>query len=122
MNDVSWLDRLTGASQFYQHAICLSNDPIMINLFVGANIAVFMSYFAMGGSLLARRRYTIRLSNTATFLYGMFIFLCGLDHFVTALTVYSGIYYIEIIVLILTALVSLLTAFATLREYASTRE
>jgi hypothetical protein len=111
-----WLYDASGASIYYQHAICLTNDPVIMTLYVASDLTIFLSYTLIGVSLLIHSRHTIRLSTRALGLYGAFIFLCGITHLTKTVTLFSGIYRVDVLVVAATAAVSAMTAALTVRE------
>jgi hypothetical protein len=117
---VTWSDILNflGAERYTQHSICLSNDPIALILYTGSDLTTFFSYFVIGGTLLIKQAKGIAFSPAALSLFGAFIFLCGLSHLTMVLTLYEGVYYLDIMVRALMAAVSAVTAvFVVLEVY-----
>ncbi len=53
--------------------------------------------------------------------FGAFIFLCGLSHLTMVLTLFSGVYRLDIIVRAAMAAVSVVTATAVVGDYAAAR-
>jgi hypothetical protein len=102
-----------GAERYSQHAICLTNDPIMLILYVSAYGATALSYFTIGWVLVSRRVHIVELTPTAYVLYGSFIVLCGLAHSVDVLVLFTGVYRLHVVVLVAMATVSSVTAALT---------
>lgn len=113
---LEWFWELSGANVYYQHSICLTNDPLIMMLYVAGDMATFMSYMIIGGSLFWYRIKTMRFSTQALNLYGAFIVLCGLSHLTKTLTLFTGIYRIDILVVMAMASVSVVTALRTLLD------
>ncbi|RZN13910.1 hypothetical protein [Bradyrhizobium sp. Leo121] len=109
-----------GADRYSQHAICLTNDPVIVFLSVSADLVTAGSYFAIGLSLLYHRTRTVEFSALARGLYGAFIFLCGLSHASEVLTMFSGVYRLDVAISAAMAIVSALTAVLTLGEARGT--
>lgn len=107
---------LLGAGTYYQHAICLTNDPAIISLYLLGDLTVWASYMVIGLSLAITYSGVMRLSRTATILFGSFIFMCGLTHLTKALTMFAGVYFLDLSVVLITAAVSATTAVFTARE------
>lgn len=107
------LANILGADRYSQHSICLTNDPLMIFLFTFGDLTIWGSYMVIGIALLSKRVNTMTLSPAALVLYGSFIFLCGLSHFAHVLTLFSGIYRLEVVIIATTAAVSVVTAYVT---------
>lgn len=117
---MTWADiaNFFGADRYSQHSICLANDPIALILYVAADLTTWASYFAIGLTLLLKQARGIAFSRTALMLFGAFIFLCGLSHFTMVLTLFWGVYYLDIMVRALMAAVSAVTAvFVVLEVY-----
>jgi hypothetical protein len=108
----SWL----GASRYSEHALCLTNDPVMIFLFVAGDLTTAASYFTIGSSLIYYRTRVVQFSVVARGLYGSFIFLCGASHFTEVITMFTGVYRLDIMVTISMAVVSAFTAVVTWKE------
>ena len=116
---IQWLRDATdllGASVYLPHSICLSNDPLVLALYVWADLAVFLSYMIIGTCLLFRRHVIFSLSTEDFGLFGAFIILCGCSHLTKTLTLYWGVYRLDIFIMALTAGVSSATAAITLRK------
>jgi hypothetical protein len=105
-----------GADRYAQHSICLTNDPLMLIPYVAGDLTTFVSYFIIGGTLLIKQARSIEFSPTALKLYGAFIFLCGLSHLTEVITLYSGIYRLDVLVTAMMATVSAVTAAFTALE------
>lgn len=111
---LNWLYDLSGANIFYAHAICLTNDPILMTLYVAGDLTTFASYMVIGGTLLVHRVHTMRFTTAALVLYGAFIALCGLSHLTKTLTLFVGMYRLDILVVAAMASVSAVTAGYTI--------
>lgn len=105
-----------GASVYAQHALCLSNDPILMALYVASDMATAASYFVIGLTLLFKQAKGIAFSPAALKLFGAFIFLCGASHATMTLTLFSGMYRLDILVRVAMAGVSSATAVFTALE------
>lgn len=107
---------LLGGDRYSAHAICLSNDRIVMTLFAAANLLTAVSYFCMGMCLMIYASRIIRISKQAKFLFGAFIVSCSLHHACQVLTLFAGVYRLELIVDMLMAGISAGTAVYTLKE------
>lgn len=101
---------MLGAAQYQQHAICLTNDPILMILYVAADLTTWVAYSVIGLALLVKRAEKITLSPAARGMFGAFIFLCGLSHLTMVLTLFVGVYRLDIMVRVVMAAVSAVTA------------
>ena len=110
------LANFLGAERYTQHAICLTNDPLMIALYTISEFITMISYFILGGGLAYSYKRGISFSSQTKFLFGAFIFLCGLQHGTSLLTLYVGVYRLDIIVKCLTAAVSIATAITSIPQ------
>ncbi len=114
---IKWLSHILGADSYYAHAVCLTNDPSIITLYVVGDLSIWLAYTVIGGSLaITFTGGTMRLTRAATVLFGTFIFLCGLSHLTKSATLFAGVYFLDLAVVMATAAVSVLTAGFTARE------
>jgi hypothetical protein len=116
MEYLATLANLLGAERYAQHAICLTNDPVIMTVFVAAHLSINIAYFTIGAALLSKRQILARLSPDAIALYGAFIVACGLTHHMAVWTLFTGIYRLEVAVLAATAGISVVTAVFTAME------
>lgn len=100
-----------GAERYSQHTICLTNDSLMIFLYVASDLTIFVSYFVIGLALLQTGRLPSTSLPHRRTIFGMFIFLCGLTHLTDVLVLFSGVYRLDILVRAATAGVSVTAAF-----------
>lgn len=111
-----WFLNISGATVFLAHSICLTNDPVIMSLYVVGDLTTWASYMVIGGSLLWNRGHSLRMSQSALALYGTFIFLCGLSHLSKTLMLFAGMYRLDVFVVAAMAAVSAMTAVFTLKE------
>lgn len=104
---------ILGADVYAQHAICISNDPLLLTLYVASDTTTSLAYFTIGVSLLCKHRIIAELSPQAIVLYGVFIVLCALSHLTMTITLFSGVYRLDIAVRAAMASVSAVTAVYT---------
>lgn len=108
-----------GASRYAAHSICLSSDRAVINIYILSDVAIALSYFTIGGVLYANRANVARFLRWVFFdpkmllLFSLFILLCGATHVTMTLTLYFGVYYLDVFFRVLTAFVSAATAIKT---------
>lgn len=105
-----------GAERYSQHAICLTNDPLMIWLYAIADMIIFGSYLAISLVLIRSRRLGILPEPVDFTLFASFILACGLSHLTKTLTLFAGVYRLDILVVVATASVSLFTALFIFRN------
>ena len=111
---LAWLYEFSGAAVYYGHAICLTNDPVIMTFYVAGDLTIWASYLVIGALLLARPAAVIEtIGGSTTWLYGAFIALCGFSHLSKMLTLFAGIYRLDVVVVLATASVSALTAWRT---------
>jgi hypothetical protein len=109
----SWL----GANEYPAYSLCLSNSPEMIFAFLLTYGVMSVSYVLIGTVLLLNQPAAIRAMVGHRLGFGAFIVLCGVSHFTNALTLYSGVYLLKILVMTATASVSAMTAGLTVYEW-----
>ena len=103
-----------GADRYSQHAICLTNDTLMLVLYTAAHLSIATSYIAIGASLVFKRHVIADLNPPALALYGSFILLCACTHYAGVLVLFTGVYRLEVAILAATGAVSAITAFYTI--------
>lgn len=107
------LDAL-GAARYAQHAICLTNDPILMTLYIAADLITAVAYFTIGTVLIIlRAKLSLFRPGTVT-LYGSFIFLCGLNHLSGVAVLFAGVYRLDVAIKAAMAGVSIVTAWFTI--------
>jgi cell division protein FtsW (lipid II flippase) len=112
-----------GAERYSQHSICLTNDPLMIFLYVLSDLSTFASYVAIGVSLLFVSRVPpTRIRPPMRLLFGAFIFLCGLSHLTSVITLFAGVYRLDVLVRAAMAAVSVVTAISVVHDYLRGRQ
>lgn len=94
------------------HGMCFSWDPFLLGLHVISDSLIIMSYFSIPLALL----YFTKKGGTFPFkyligLFSAFIFACGMTHVLSVWTIWRPDYYLEGAVKLLTAGISLVTAF-----------
>jgi hypothetical protein len=123
-----------GASRYLAHSVCLTNDPSLLFLFTLADMSTAISYFTIGLILLLVARMMLRSSPdevaahvrafvldrprlvTYLILFGLFIAACGASHATMVLTLYSGLYRLDVIVRGIMGAVSLSTAILVVSD------
>lgn len=85
----------------------------MLWMYTIADLTIWLSYLCIGAGLLWARQRHIRPQPVAFTLFASFIVLCGLSHLTKTLTLASGIYRLDLMVVIATAAVSVITAVYT---------
>jgi len=100
-------------SDFMPHGHCFLWRPDVLWLNVGSDLLIAVAYYSIPVALF----YFVRRRPDVTFgwlfwMFGAFIFLCGTTHVVEIWTVWNGVYYLQGVVKLLTAGVSLATAAA----------
>jgi signal transduction histidine kinase len=108
-----WLTTLFGDVAFMPHGHCYLWTPELLWLMVGSDVLIAASYFAIPALLVyfLRRRPDVPFRQVF-WLFGAFIVLCGLTHVVAVFTTWQPAYWLEGIVKLATAVVSLTTAVA----------
>jgi hypothetical protein len=99
-----------GAERYSQHSICLTNDSLMIFLYVASDLTIFAAYFVIGIAMMMTGRLPSTTLPYRRTIFGMFIFLCGLTHLTDVMVLFSGVYRFDILVRAATAGVSVMAA------------
>lgn len=126
----TWLDILDalGASRYMAHSLCLTSDPLIMILYVMADFSTFAAYFVIGLTLLYVARSVTRgrvpdfnYRPMTIYLFGAFIFLCGLSHLTMVLTLFSGVYRLDVFIRAAMAAVSVTTALVVVNDFILVR-
>ncbi len=97
--------------EFLPHGHCFFWKPDILWLHVVSDALITISYYSIPLALIALVRKRDDLAFNWMFgLFASFIFLCGTTHLISIWTMWSGYYYIEGSVKLLTGLVSAVTA------------
>lgn len=119
---LTWLAAILGAERYRPSAYALASDPIMMMLFVTGWAATAAACIALGVALMRRRWGYITMNGNAQSLYGALFVLVGCDFLTSATTVFLAVYRLKIVVLGLTAAVTVTTAILTIsRIYGAAR-
>jgi PAS domain S-box-containing protein len=99
-------------ASFLPHGFCLLWDPWLIGAYLFSDIAIFIAYSAIPVAiyLFLKQRPELALSNLA-WLFALFILFCGVSHLASAVALYMPIYEAQAAIKVVTAGVSLATAF-----------
>ncbi|MBP6348264.1 MAG: PAS domain S-box protein [Candidatus Obscuribacter sp.] len=100
---------------FMPHGYCLKWDGPLLTVMIAANIGIALAYFAIPIAL----RYFVGTKKDLPYpymfkLFAAFILSCGMTHLAKILTLFQPLYWIEAGLDLLTAIISLLTAFLLL--------
>lgn len=100
------------SDQFIPHGFCFMWRPELVWMHVLADLTIAIAYFSIPITiviLMAKRKKA--LPHIWVFrLFAAFIFLCGLTHLVEIVGIWYPLYYLEGIIKVFTAAVSLATA------------
>lgn len=97
--------------QFSPHGYCLSWRPDLLWIHVGSNLMIALSYFAIPAAIAYYVSKKTEIENKSLFwLFAAFIIACGLTHLMGAITIWWPAYYLQGVIMMITALVSLLTS------------
>jgi PAS domain S-box-containing protein len=99
-------------ASFLPHGFCLLWDPWLIGAHLFSDVAIFAAYSAIPVAiyLFLKQRPELAMSNLA-WLFALFILFCGLTHLASAIALYQPIYEAQAAIKVMTAGVSLATAF-----------
>lgn len=107
------LHEMIDAASYMAHGYCLLWKPWLVALHAGSDLVIALSYFAIPLAIFmfVRQRPDLELKRLAT-LFAAFIALCGVTHLIQIVTLWWGIYEIQGIAKLLTAIVSVVTAIS----------
>ncbi len=98
-------------SGYMPHGYCLLWHPLLILVYGGSDVLIFLAYSAIPFALMRFIRLRPGLGyNHLVVLFASFILLCGLTHLLSFFTLWTPIYVELAAVKLMTALVSLTTA------------
>jgi hypothetical protein len=112
MNDPGFLDTILDFETYAPHGYCLLWRPELIGLHVVSNLAIALAYYSIPPTILYLvRKHRAELPFRWVFvMFAVFIFLCGTTHVIDIITLWYPIYFLQGIVMALTAAASLATA------------
>lgn len=113
---MSYIDRLFEFDEFMPHGYCFLWMPDILYLHIVSDLTIALAYFAIPISiafLIRRSGMNIPFRGMFVF-FALFIFLCGLTHLLSIVTLWYPIYYFQGLIKSLTAAVSLVTAVSML--------
>jgi len=114
-----FLESLAGASDFMPHGYCLVWDPALLWLHVGSDVLTGLAYYFIAATLfcLAAKRRDLPFF-WMFLLFGAFILACGTTHFMAAWTIYVPSYWLEGVIKMGTAVISIATALLLVRRFS----
>ncbi len=97
--------------RFMPHGHCYWWEPAMVWSQVSTNLVIGLSYLSISATLwmLTRRMKGIPFSK-AYLAFGLFIVSCGITHFIDIVTIWRGVYWLDVSLRAFTALASAATA------------
>jgi len=107
--------RKLGDSQaFMPRWVCGEWSELHGWMYIISDLIIFLAYMAIPVTMLifVRKRWNDVPFKPVFWLYILFIFLCGMTHLIDAIIFYEPIYRINALVLVLTAVVSMITVGA----------
>lgn len=111
MNDIA--ETVFDVERYMPHGYCLLWQPELVWMHILADITITLAYFAIPltiAFLLYKRQQSVPF-RWVFVMFAAFILLCGTTHLISLLTLWYPVYYFEGIVKVITAAVSLATAF-----------
>lgn len=106
------------ASQFMPHGHCILWNPTILFPMVASDIMIFLSYSAIPFGIYKFMKERVDLNRDVKltlWLFIAFIQLCGFTHLISAWNYWHSSYFMELILKMLTGLVSALTVFVLVR-------
>lgn len=111
---------------FFPHRFCLLGNQNLIAADALSDAAIALSYFVIAWVLFFVARRPERLARFIGFIaatgswvlrtfsaqFGLFILACGCTHIVNIWTMWQGVYYVDAVARVITAALSIRTAFA----------
>ncbi len=103
-------------SQFMPHGHCYLWTPFLVWLYVISDSLIGISYYTIPVALLyfVRKRHDLQF-NWVFIMFSLFIFACGTTHFISILTIWEPVYWLDAFVKSLTGIASGITAIMVWR-------
>lgn len=100
------------SDQFMPHGYCFLWRPELVWLHALSDLVIALSYFAIPITIfiIVRKRKSAIPFVWVFWMFATFIFFCGLTHVFEIMSIWNPSYYIEGLIKVLTAAVSLATA------------
>lgn len=97
--------------QFMPHGMCFLWRPDLLLLHVGSDLLIALAYYSIPLALLVLWRQRPNIEYGWVFkLFALFILACGTTHFLAIWNIWNGNYYLEGLIKLITAMVSIATA------------
>lgn len=108
---IDFIHRFFETQGFMPHGLCLQWKPAVLWTIVYSNLGIVLAYFVIPVALVyfILKRTEMRFKWIFV-LFGLFILSCGTTHLLGIITLWNPIYGWQAIILLLTAIVSVLTA------------
>lgn len=106
------LDFLFNTERYMPHGYCFAWQQELVWMHVVSDIAIALAYYSIPAFLfylVARRKQSLPFKWVFV-MFGLFILLCGTSHLIELITLWHPYYYLEGVVKVLTAAVSVATA------------
>lgn len=104
------VSELFDISRFMPHGMCFLWRPDLLILHVGSDLLIALAYFSIPAAMLVLMRKRPDVPRPILGLFAAFILLCGITHLTNIVVVWYPVYYIEGMLKLATALVSVATA------------
>ena len=111
---IDFIRQLGDSQAFMPRWVCGEWSELHGWMYIISDLIIFLAYMAIPVAMLifVRRRWDDVPFKPVFWLYMLFIFLCGMTHLIDAIIFYEPIYRINALVLVLTAVVSMITVGA----------
>lgn len=104
------------SKDFLPHGYCFMWQPELVWMHVLSDLVIMLSYFSIPliiGVILLKERQKLPY-HWVFLMFAMFIFFCGLTHLFELIGIWTPYYYLEGIIKVITAAISLATAILML--------
>lgn len=100
------------SDQFMPHGYCFLWRPELVWLHAVADVIIALAYFAIPITILIllKQRKSAIPYPWVFWMFAAFIFMCGITHLVELVSIWKPAYYLEGLLKVLTAAISLATA------------
>ena len=110
---MSYISSLFSTAEYIPHGLCLAWQPQLIALHVGSDAAIALAYYSIPFALIYFVWKRADFVFPSIFLLsGAFILACGTTHAMSIVTLWQPDYWLDGVIKLITALVSVASAFA----------
>ncbi|MBI3441610.1 MAG: hypothetical protein HY052_07410 [Proteobacteria bacterium] len=111
-DNMGLMETIFSYDRFMPHGYCLIWEPVLVWMHVISDLTITIAYYSIPLTILylvVKRRERIPY-RWVFLMFAIFIFLCGTTHLMGIITLWYPVYYLQGLIKVLTAAVSIATA------------